>query len=231
MKPVTILLAEDHVVVREGLRSLLEMGGEFKVVGEAQNGTEAVELAQRLRPDVILMDIAMPGLNGCEATRQIVLQNSAARVLVLSAHSDDEYVERLVAVGAAGYVEKQSSGALLLRAIREVAAGRAFFGPSITRRQLRRRGRAFATGNLFTGSREQLTTREHEVVAEGGANKQIALRLGISIKTVEKHRQQLMDKLDIHETAGLTRYAIASGAIDTEGPGKNLPAAQAGIPR
>ena len=108
MNPLTILLAEDHAVVREGLRSLLEISGEFKVVGEAETGAEAVALAGRTRPDVVVMDIAMPGLNGCEATRQILAHNPAARVLALSAHSDDEYVARMLAVGALGFVEKQS---------------------------------------------------------------------------------------------------------------------------
>lgn len=220
MNPTTILLAEDHVVVREGVCALLEASGEFKVVGQAETGMEAVSLAAELRPDVIVMDIAMPGLNGCEATRQIIAQNPAARVLALSAHSDDEYVVRMVAVGALGFVEKQGSSALLLRAIREVAAGRVFFSPGITRLLLRNQRRAREQGQPAGGQRDSLTSREEEVlqlVAEGAANKQIAARLGISIKTVEKHRQQLMNKLDIHETAGLTRYAIASGTIEADG--------------
>ena len=220
MKLVSILLAEDHAVVREGLRSLLEATGEFKVVGEAETGIEAVALAGKLQPDVIVMDIAMPGLNGCEATRQIVARNPAARVLALSAHSDEEYVARLIAVGALGFMEKESKGALLLRAIREVGSGKPFFSPNITRRLLRNQQQAREQG-LTEGSRHNvLTSREEEVlqlVAEGAANKQIAVRLGISIKTVEKHRQKLMDKLDIHETAGLTRYAITSGTIASDG--------------
>ncbi len=225
MTPLTILLAEDHIVVREGVRSLLETAGEFKVVGQAETGTEAVALAAELKPDVVVMDIAMPGLNGCEATRQIVARNPAARVLALSAHNDDEYVVRLVAAGALGFVEKQSSGALLARAIREVAAGRAFFSPGVSRPLLRRQRKAREQGRAAGAERASLTSREEEVlqlVAEGAANKQIAARLGISIKTVEKHRQQLMDKLDIHETAGLTRYAIASGTIEAEGPPRSF---------
>jgi DNA-binding NarL/FixJ family response regulator len=219
MKPITILLAEDHTVVREGLRTLLETAGEFHIVGEAATGIEAVALANKLRPDVILMDIAMPGLNGCEATRQIIDRNPAARVLALSAHSDDEYVARLVAVGALGFVEKESSGTLLLRAVRDVGSGKPFFSPGITRRLLRTQRKAREQGMVEGSQRNTLTSREEEVlqlVAEGVANKQIAVRLGISIKTVEKHRQKLMDKLDIHETAGLTRYAISSGAIDSD---------------
>jgi len=219
MNPLTILLAEDHAVVREGLRSLLEISGEFKVVGEAETGAEAVALAGRTRPDVVVMDIAMPGLNGCEATRQILAHNPAARVLVLSAHSDDEYVARMLAVGALGFVEKQSKGALLLRAIRAVGRGTPFFSNGIVKRQLRNQRRNLELGVPANHRRSPLTSREQEVlqlVAEGCANKQIAARLGISIKTVEKHRQQLMDKLDIHETAGLTRYAISSGVVESE---------------
>jgi DNA-binding NarL/FixJ family response regulator len=219
MSRITILLAEDHVVVREGLRSLLELSGEFEVVGEAETGTEAVALAERLHPDVIVMDIAMPGLNGCEATWQIVAHNPAARVLVLSAYSDDEYVARMLAVGALGFVEKQSQGTLLLSAIRAVGRGTPFFSNGIVKRQLRNQRRNLELGGVAIQRRHPLTSREQEVlqlVAEGCANKQIATRLGISIKTVEKHRQQLMDKLDIHETAGLTRYAIASGVIESE---------------
>ncbi len=219
MNPLTILLAEDHAVVREGLRSLLEISGEFKVVGEAETGAEAVALAGRTRPDVVVMDIAMPGLNGCEATRQILAHNPAARVLALSAHSDDEYVARMLAVGALGFVEKQSKGALLLRAIRAVGRGTPFFSNGIVKRQLRNQRRNLELGVPANHRRSPLTSREQEVlqlVAEGCANKQIAARLGISIKTVEKHRQQLMDKLDIHETAGLTRYAISSGVVESE---------------
>ncbi len=219
MKTLTILLAEDHAVVREGLRSLLETTPEFKVVGQAETGLEAVALAEQLKPDVIVMDIAMPGLNGCEATRQIIARNPAARILALSAHSDEEYVARLAAAGALGFMEKQSSGELLLRAIREVGAGKAYFSPHIAKRLLQNQREAREKGSTSGTRRDALTSREEQVlqlVAEGAANKQIATRLGISIKTVEKHRQQLMNKLDIHETAGLTRYAISSGTIESD---------------
>jgi len=217
MKPLTILLADDHTVLREGLRAFLKTVEEFEVVGEATTGREAVELARTLRPDVVVMDVAMPKLNGCEATRQIVLDNPAAKVLVLSASSDDAYVARLVAAGALGFVEKQSSGQVLLRAIQDVAVGKSAFGPVITKRLLlvgrKAREQGLASGNL----QPALTSREEEVlqlVAEGAPNKQIAAELGISVKTVDKHRQQLMHKLGIHDIAGLTRYAISSGVIE-----------------
>jgi DNA-binding NarL/FixJ family response regulator len=215
-KPISVLLAEDHTLVRQGLAALLSMDG-FETVGEALNGREAVEMAKHLQPDVIIMDIAMPVLNGIEATRQIVAANPSARVLILSAHTDNEYLERMSAAGAVGFIEKQTSSDVLTRAINEVAEGRRFYSPTIVRR-LRHDGQLPADRQgapLVRGIR--LTSRETEVlqlVAEGSANKQVAATLGISIKTVEKHRQHLMDKLNIHDTAGLTRYAIATGIIE-----------------
>src|ERR1044071_4096869 len=133
-KQITVLLAEDHAIVRQGVCALLKMDGHFLIVGEARTGREAVDLARVLRPDVILMDIAMPVLNGLEATRQILAANSAARVIILSAHSDDEYVERASVAGVAGFLEKQTSAEILTKAIREVASGRTSFSPSIARR-------------------------------------------------------------------------------------------------
>ncbi len=217
-KKISVLLAEDHAVVRQGLRTLLETEGHFAVVGQAQTGREAVLLAATLRPDVILMDIAMPVLNGLAATQQILAANPAAKVLILSAHSDDEYIERLTAVGAAGFLEKQTSAEILAQAIHEVARGKAFFSPAIAKRMADSKNRTRNREGQHTPNGARLTSRETEVlqlVAEGSANKQVAAELGISIKTVEKHRQHLMDKLNIHETAGLTRYAIARGIVES----------------
>lgn len=218
VKKIRVLLAEDHEIVRQGLCTLLEAEGRFEVVGHAQTGREAVELAASLDPHVIVMDIAMPVLNGLAATSQILAAKPTARVLILSAHSDDEYVERMTAVGAAGFLEKQTSATILAKAICEVAAGRAFFSPAIEKRMADRKRRSGNRDGLPTPNGTRLTPRETEVlqlVAEGQANKQIAAHLGISIKTVEKHRQQVMDKLNIHETAGLTRYAIDQGVIES----------------
>jgi DNA-binding NarL/FixJ family response regulator len=164
---------------------------------------------------VILMDIAMPHLNGLEATRQILADRPGARVLILSAHSDDEYLERSANAGVAGFLEKQTSAEVLTKAIREVAKGNIYFSPSITRRLAREAGKVSSTQARAAKS---LTSRESEVlqmVAEGSTNKHVAAELGISIKTVEKHRQHLMDKLNIHDTAGLTRFAISSGVIES----------------
>jgi DNA-binding NarL/FixJ family response regulator len=214
-RPITVLVAEDHTVVRQGLCSLLKTDGHF---GEAKHGREAVEKALLLRPDVILMDIAMPELNGLEATRQILTANPAAKVIILSAYSDDVYVGRMNEAGVAGFVEKQTSAEVLTKAIGEVASGRRYFSPAIAKRlrdeQVQPRNRE----GMPRAKAKSLTSRETEVlqlVAEGAANKQVAAELGISIKTVEKHRQHLMNKLNIHDTAGLTRYAIATGVIES----------------
>ena len=215
-KMISVLLAEDHAIVRQGLCALLNADGHFLMVGEARHGREAVEMAKALRPDVILMDIAMPGLNGLEATRQILAADPVAKVIILSAHSDDAYVERMNAAGVAGFLEKQTSADILTKAIREVVKGNRFFSPSIAKRLHDSSNRPRTRDGFIKAAGAGLTPRESEVlqlVAEGSANKQIAAELGISIKTVEKHRQQLMDKLNIHDTAGLTRYAIAAGVI------------------
>ena len=218
MPPITVLLVEDHMIVREGLRSLLEAQDDISVVGQAQDGRQAVELAEQLRPGVIVMDITMPLLNGLEAARRILLARPETRVIILSAHSDDGYVEQVLALGVAGYLIKQTSAQVLAAAVREVARGNTFFSPTSSRRFLdgsgRGAGRQESTGKQLA----QLTSREREVlqlVAEGKANKQVADGLNISIKTVEKHRQHLMEKLGIHDTAGLTRYAISSGVIES----------------
>lgn len=216
--PVTVLLAEDHVIVRQGLCALLNSDGNFRIVGEARNGREAVDMAAALRPDVILMDIAMPRLNGLEATRRILAENPAAKIVILSAHSDEAYIERMCAVGVAGFLEKQTSAEVLTKAIREVASGRTYFSPTVAKRLREVAAAPRGRDGLAKVDAARLTAREAEVlqlVAEGSANKQVAAALGISIKTVEKHRQHLMDKLGIHDTAGLTRHAIATGVIES----------------
>jgi DNA-binding NarL/FixJ family response regulator len=220
MKKISVLLAEDHVVVRQGLRSLLSAEADIEVVGEAGNGRLAVKMAQELRPDVVVMDIAMPMLNGLEATCQIIGEGIPTRVLILSSYADDEYVHQLTEAGASGYLIKQSAASELIRAVREIARGNAYFSPPILKRLLELY-REFYVKNRKHGIGEgHLTGREQEVlqmVAEGYVNKQIAAALSLSIKTVEKHRQQLMDKLNIHDIAGLTRYAVAHGVVESTG--------------
>ena len=217
MKRITVLLAEDHQIVREGFRSLLKHEDDIEVVGEAETGRQAVQLTQKLRPAVVVMDIAMPLLNGLEATRQIRRDFPETRVLILSALSDDAYVEQVALLGAAGFLLKQTSSHVLATAIREVQKGHTFFSPAVSRRVQTRKQKAANRGASKTGG-NSLSSREVEVlqlIAEGKPNKQIAAELGVSFKTVDKHRQHLMSKLDIHDTAGLTRYAIAEGIIES----------------
>ncbi len=224
MKPITVLLADDHTVVREGLRLLLEIEGDFEIVGEAANGLQAVEMALKLRPDVAVLDLAMPQLNGLEAARRIIRETTPPqKVLILSAHGDDAYVEQVAALGVAGYLVKQTSAHLLANAIRSIQKGKLVFSPAIASRmddfQQLAAGRTKRPSRMGRAKKVdmRLTSREREVlqlIAEGNANKEVAADLGISIKTVEKHRQSVMDKLDIHDTAGLTRYAISAGIIE-----------------
>ena len=215
MKKITVLLADDHTIVREGFRKMLEMEADIEIVGEAADGRQAVVLVKKLRPQVVLMDIAMPLLNGLEATRQLLKAFPATKVLMLSAHNDDAYVQNALASGAVGFLLKQTSAHEVCRAIREVHQGKTFFSAAISKRlHSHSPNRAGALGKQAAG----LTSREIEVlqlIAEGKANKETASELGIGIKTVEKHREHLMQKLDIHDTAGLTRYAISAGIIES----------------
>ena len=218
MKKITVLLADDHTVVRKGLRMLLEAETDIQVVGEASNGQQSVREAKRLRPDVVLQDLAMPVLNGLEATRQIGKEVPTSKVLILSAYSDDAYIEHAVEAGAAGYLMKETAGDDLLRAIREIAGGNAFFSPPIAKRLLKQWQERFPNGNPIKTKGIKLTSRQTEIlqlIAEGHATKQIAGLLALSIKTVEKHRQDLMNTLNIHNIASLTRYAVSSGVVES----------------
>src|SRR5213592_836663 len=218
MPAITVLLADDHMVVRQGLRALLQTERDIEIVGEAETGRQAVRLAKTLKPDVVVMDIALPQLTGLEATRQILKEVPSSRVLILSSYSDDEYVHQLTEAGAAGYLLKQTAASDLIKAVREARKGNAFFSPAISKRLLDHYREAFMKGIPVQRRTEPLTSREAEVlqlIAEGKPNKQIASELSISIKTVEKHRQQVMNKLNIHDVAGLTRYAISKGIIES----------------
>jgi DNA-binding NarL/FixJ family response regulator len=204
-------------VVRQGLRALLAAEGDIEIVGEAENGRQAIQLVKKFLPDVAVIDIAMPVLNGLEATRQITRTVPSTKVLILSSYSDDEYVHQLTQAGAAGYLVKQTAANELLKAIREAHRGNAYFSPSVAKRLRDHCREAFVSGQPVRRRSDYLTTREAEVlqlIAEGRANKQIAAELCISIKTVEKHRQQVMNKLGIHDVAGLTRHAISKGIIE-----------------
>jgi DNA-binding NarL/FixJ family response regulator len=218
MKRITVLLADDHTIVREGFRRMLELENDMEVIGEAQDGRQAVALAKKLLPDVVLMDIAMPQLNGLEATRQMLKLLPNTRIVILSAHSDDAYVQNASDSGAMGFLLKQNSSHVVCEAIREVHKGKKFYNVSISRRQDRIHPLTPDRAGVFKKKAAVLTLREMEVlqlIAEGNANKETASKLNIGIKTVEKHREHLMQKLDIHDTAGLTRYAISAGIIES----------------
>lgn len=218
MKRITVLLAEDHQIVREGFRSLLEHEPDIEVVGEAATGRMAVQLTRKLRPAVVVMDIAMPLLNGLEATRQIRKEFPTTKVLILSAHSDDAYVEQVAGLGAAGFLLKQTSSHALANAIREVQKGNTCYSPPLAKHLRSQKSQKSRAGvEQFSKRTNHLSSREVEVlqlIAEGKPNKQVAAELGVSFKTVDKHRQHLMGKLNIHDVAGLTRYAIAEGIIE-----------------
>jgi DNA-binding NarL/FixJ family response regulator len=218
MKKITVLLSDDHTVVRKGLRLLLEAEADIQVVGEAANGQQSVRETKRLKPDVVLQDLAMPLLNGLEAARQIVKEVPSTKVLILSAYSDDAYIERAVEAGAAGYLMKETAGEDFLRAIREIASGNAFFSPPVARRLLKQWQDKFPNGSPVKTKTTKLTSRQTEIlqlIAEGYVTKQIAGLLSLSIKTVEKHRQDLMNTLNIHNIASLTRYAVSSGVVES----------------
>lgn len=206
------------MLVREGIRMMLNLEKDFEVVGEARNGRQAVALALKTCPEVVLMDIAMPGLNGLEATRQVIKALPNTKIIILTAHNDDAYVNSATASGAVGFLLKQDSTHDVCEAIREVHKGKTFYSASVARRIGCLTPRSRDRNGKINKNSHLLTSREMEVlqlIAEGKANKETAAELGISIKTVEKHRGSLMAKLDIHDTAGLTRHAIATGIIES----------------
>jgi len=216
---ITVLLTDDHPLVRRGLRKVLDADGQIKVVGEARNGREAVKMARRLRPDVILMDIAMPVLNGLEATRLILAANPKACVVMLSAYSDDAYIERMSAIGAVGFLEKTTAAELLPEAIRAVMQGQLFFSPAIGRRMARGKNWSLDRDGALKPDGVRLTARETEIlklVAQGQTNPQIAAILRLPRKTIRRHRQEALDRLNLHETADLIRYALAQGIIENK---------------
>jgi len=221
MKKITVLLADDHTVVREGLRLLLETAADIQILAEAENGHEAVEQAEKLLPEIVLLDLAMPQLHGIAATRLISKKVPTAKVLILSAYSERREIHAAMKAGAAGFVIKQTAADELLKAIREISKGNAYFSPQITKGFFSEVRNTANTSAPNSASGPSLTPRELEVlqlIAEGNTNKEMAATLFISVKTVEKHRQALMRKTRTHETAGVTRYAISNGLVSCERP-------------
>ena len=205
-----ILLADDHGVVRKGLRFLLESEPDLEVVGEAADGNEAVEMAARLDPNVVVMDIGMPRLNGIDATAQIVKAHPQAAVVILSMHSDETYLVRTLGAGAKGYLLKDSAEEDLVRAIRSVSQGKPFFSPAVSKSLLDDYVRRLQQSGV-TDSYELLTDREKQVLqllAQGKTNKEVATLLDVSTYTVETHRTHIMQKLNLHNTAEIVLYAV-----------------------
>jgi two-component system response regulator NreC len=213
---ITIVLADDHHIVRQAMRALLETVPDFKLVGEAGDGLEAVRTVERLTPGVLVCDLIMPALNGLEVARQVA-QRTRTRVLILSMHSNDAYVSEALSNGAAGYVLKDCQSSELIHAIREIAAGRRYLSPQISERAIELYGRKF--GNMPEDPYQTLTTREREVLqlaAEGRTNAQISERLFISPRTIETHRANLMRKLGLQNHGELIRYAVKRGIISLD---------------
>jgi two-component system response regulator NreC len=215
---IRVLIADDHKIMLAGLRSLLEKQTDFEVVGEAENGRKAVQMAQEKTPDVVVMDVSMPDLNGIEATKQIIESLPDTRVIALSMHSDKRFVMGMLRAGASGYLLKDCASQELANAIAQVAGGKKYLSPEITG--------VVIDDFLLGGSAEEVATaasplspREREVlqlIAEGWSTKQIASHLYVSIKTIETHRRQIMRKLDLHAIADLTKYAIREGLTSIE---------------
>lgn len=210
--PITkILLADDHTIVRQGLKLIISSHAELQVIGEAANGREVLELAEKLKPDVILMDVAMPELNGIEATRRLHEVSPRTKVLVLSMHKEGVYVREILKAGARGYILKDAIDTELISAIQSVARGDGYISPAVS-------------GTLLSDYRQNITnpldllsSREREVlqlIAEGKTNKEVATRLNLSVYTVDSHRGKIMEKLNLHSTGELVRFAVKQGLVD-----------------
>jgi two-component system response regulator NreC len=208
---IRILLADDHAVVRQGFKMILAAQPDFEIVGEAGNGREAIELAETLGPDVVVMDVAMPELNGIEATRRLCAASPRTRVLALSMHKDSVYVREILRAGARGYLLKDAIDRDLLDAVRAIARGDGYISPAVSEAVLT------DYRKHVTNPIDMLTTREREVlqlIAEGKTNKEIANHLGLSVYTVDAHRGRIMEKLNLHSTGELVRFAVRNGLID-----------------
>jgi two-component system nitrate/nitrite response regulator NarL len=216
-KKIRLLLVDDHPVVRRGMRSCLEGIRHVEIVDEAVDGKEAVEKVRKLSPDIVLMDIDMPNMNGLEATKLVREEFPDTRVLILSIHTNKEYVLQIIRSGAQGYVLKDTAPADLVRAIESVDSGEPFFSPDISQIVLNQY--LEEAGADSAGDAVKLTTRERQVlamIAGGQSNKEMANQLNVGVRTIETHRERVMNKLDIHSVAGLTKYAITNGIVKLE---------------
>jgi DNA-binding NarL/FixJ family response regulator len=216
MTPIRVLIADDHTLVRAGIRGLLQRLPDVEVVGEAGEGQEALRLAEVLQPDVVLMDIGMPGLNGLEAAARLATLGTTIRVIILSMHTAEEYVLRALRAGCAGYLLKGAAVSELEVAVRAVARGETYLSPAVSKQVVD--DYVGRTGGA-TGPLDALTPRQREIlqlVAEGNTSKDIAARLALSVKTIEAHRAHIMERLDVHDLAGLVRFAVRVGLVTPE---------------
>jgi len=225
MKPIKVILVDDHSLVRAGIRSLIQNISGVEVIAEANNGRDAIRLIDELIPDLVLLDIAMPELNGLEVISRISKDNLITRVIILSMHTNEEYVVQALKAGAAGYLLKDSAPNELEIAVNAVMRGETYLSPAISKHvvdnYLRRISDVSAEKEKGPDIFKQLTSRQREIlqlIAEGNSTKEIANKLNVSIKTVETHRMQLMDRIGIHDVAGLVRYAIRMGIITVKMP-------------
>jgi len=218
MPKIRVLIADDHAILREGIRALLGLCDDMEVVGEAADGVEAIEQCRRLQPDVVLMDIAMPGLGGLEATLEIKKEKPRTKILVLTQYEDREYIRRFLKAGVSGYVLKKAASSELAAAIRAVQRGGLVLDPEVAQEAMEEFRTPSATGRS-SDSYDLLTDREKEVlklVAEGRSNKEVAEALGISVKTAMSHRERLMGKLQLHSRTDLIKFALRKGVIRIE---------------
>ncbi len=216
MTPVRVLLADDHKLVRAGFRAMLNNLKNVEVIGETGDGREALEMIQKLKPDVAFVDITMPGLTGLEVARRISAEMTGVRIIIVSMHTAEDYIGRAVRAGVSGYVLKNADPVELELAIRAAMKGEIYLSPAVSKSLVTEYSRRVAEDKTLE---ERLTGRQREVlqlIAEGQNTKDMAVRLNVSIKTIETHRKQLMERLDIHDVAGLVRYAIRAGIIDPE---------------
>jgi DNA-binding NarL/FixJ family response regulator len=214
MSKIRVLLAEDHTVVRQGLRKILETDPDVEIVGEVGDGRSAVESAKQLKPTVVVIDVGLPGLNGIEATNRITKSANGVSVLILSMHSDDVYVRQSLNAGARGYLLKDSEDLDLIKAVKSLAQGGSYFSPAVSKMLLE--GYLTGTGTEVRDTLSRLTGREREVlqlISEGKTNKEIATILVLSVNTVESHRKHVMEKLDLHNTAEIVRFAVRKGIV------------------
>lgn len=217
MAKIKVLIVDDHAILREGIRALLSLYSDIEVVGEAEDGLQAINLARQLSPDIVLTDIAMPGLGGLEATVEIRKQSPGSRVVILTQHDDTEYIFPILKAGASGYVLKKAVGTELVAAIRAVHRGESFLYPSVATAVIEG---YLSKGDDAESSYDRLSDREKQVlklIAEGNTNKEIADMLSLSVKTVLAHRANLMEKLDIHNRTELVKYAIRKGLVAVDG--------------